>query len=161
MKRLAVVLAVGLLLVLSGVALASIPGPDGVINGCRKNSDGSLKVIDSAATCGNGYTALNWNQTGPQGPAGISGYETIVVSAPFAQVAQDLWSTGPVTVACPSGKKVLGGGMNIINRPRAWTNRSYPESTGGIAWNSWVAEAASPTDPGADAVVYAICANVT
>jgi len=56
-----------------GMAFASIPAPDGTINGCRKKADGSLRVIDSTATCPNGYTALNWNQTGPQGPNGDTG----------------------------------------------------------------------------------------
>ncbi|HZM74657.1 MAG TPA: hypothetical protein VFC19_02965 [Candidatus Limnocylindrales bacterium] len=52
-------------LLLSGIAWASIPGGDGAIHGCYKNTDGSLRVIDSAATCPNGYTALNWAQGFP------------------------------------------------------------------------------------------------
>lgn len=55
------------LLLVGGVAVASIPDASGVIHGCRKNTDGSLKVIDSdlGQTCGNGYTALNWEK-GPR-----------------------------------------------------------------------------------------------
>lgn len=53
-------------LLISGIAYASIPGGDGVIHGCYKTSNpakGSLIAIDSAASCPNGHTRLNWNQT--------------------------------------------------------------------------------------------------
>jgi hypothetical protein len=50
------------MLIGGGIAYASIPAADGTVNGCRKNTDGSLRAIDSAATCPNGWTALNWNQ---------------------------------------------------------------------------------------------------
>ena len=47
---------------------ASIPGGDGMIHGCY-DSGGTVKVIDTSktASCPKSYTALNWNQTGPQG----------------------------------------------------------------------------------------------
>lgn len=77
-RRILLVTAVIAALVLGGaVAYASIPGPDGVIHGCRKNTDGSLRAIDSAATCPNGWTALDWNQTGPPG---LSGMHVVTVS---------------------------------------------------------------------------------
>lgn len=64
------VAAVGLV---GGTAFASIPGSTGVINGCYSTKNGALSVIDSSAKCPNGTTALSWNQTGPQGPAGATG----------------------------------------------------------------------------------------
>src|SRR5258708_16734627 len=57
------------------IAYASIPAPNGTIDGCYKTSgpaQGALIIIDSTATCPSGTAALNWNQTGPQGPAGAS-----------------------------------------------------------------------------------------
>jgi hypothetical protein len=59
----------------SAVAWASIPDSAGVIHGCRKTSDGSVRVIDTAVTqnCPNGFVSMNWNQTGPQGPTGPAG----------------------------------------------------------------------------------------
>jgi len=57
----------------TGVAVAAIPGPDGVINGCYLNSGGNMRVIDSGKTCDAGETALNWNQTGAPGPVGSPG----------------------------------------------------------------------------------------
>jgi hypothetical protein len=63
-------------LVATGVSWASIPDPSGVIHGCYKSngSPHALSVIDSAktATCPTGYKAVNWNQTGQQGPPGPS-----------------------------------------------------------------------------------------
>ena len=54
------------------IAFASIPGGNGVINGCYLKS-GGLRVIDSAEQCKSNETALNFNQTGPQGPQGPAG----------------------------------------------------------------------------------------
>lgn len=61
-------------------AYASIPAPNGTINGCYKTTSGpgpvpagQLVVVDSTATCPIGYAPLNWNQTGPQGPTGATG----------------------------------------------------------------------------------------
>ena len=59
----------------AGIAMASIPGGGGVINGCYNSTNGSLRVIDSSAgdACKTGETAIQWNQVGPQGPAGPAG----------------------------------------------------------------------------------------
>ncbi len=69
MKRLWILAAaLALPLIIGGVAYASIPGPDGTIHGCYKTSNpaqGAVIVVDSAASCPSGYTALNWNQPGP------------------------------------------------------------------------------------------------
>jgi hypothetical protein len=52
----------------------TIPDADGVIHGCRDPRSGALSVIDSdTQQCPKGAAALNWSQTGPQGPAGPRG----------------------------------------------------------------------------------------
>jgi hypothetical protein len=64
----------GILAVGGSVALATIPGSDGVIHGCYTKSGGTLRVIDASVTaCKSTETGLNWNVTGPPGPAGPSG----------------------------------------------------------------------------------------
>jgi hypothetical protein len=82
----ALVVAVG------GVAVAAIPGPDGVIHACIADGNlvtqvgaalapttqlvspkGALRVVDSGESCGAGETPLNFNQTGPPGPAATGG----------------------------------------------------------------------------------------
>ena len=62
-----------------GLAVASIPGPDGKIKGCiRKKAPnkGALRVVDSRRNCAKTETTLSWNQAGRQGlrgPEGASG----------------------------------------------------------------------------------------
>ncbi len=76
MRRLAaagVVLGVGTLAA-AGVAIAGIPGADGVIHGCYQQQKGALRIVDSAVdSCSPSETAIKWSQTGPQGPQGVSG----------------------------------------------------------------------------------------
>jgi len=97
------------LLAIPLIAYASIPGPDGVIHACYKNTDGSTRIIDSSACCPNGYTALNWNQVGPSGPPGVngtngvSGYEVV-----SEEVAADAHQH---VTSCPTGKHALSGGL--------------------------------------------------
>jgi hypothetical protein len=114
-KWVAVAMAAVLLLLAGGIAYASIPGPDGVIHGCYKTSggnQGSVIVVDSAASCPSGYTALNWNQAGPagvDGTDGVSGYEVVqglvVIQGPHS-------GNGSGTISCPAGKVALGSGAS-------------------------------------------------
>ena len=118
-----------------------LSGRQRVIHACYKN-DGDLrfKVINAPSeTCGVGFTALNFNQTGPIGPSGqrgasgvtgqigpkgasgvsgatgqtgdpgVSGYE-IVSEAPTRTVAQPNLLFWNEEVECPEGKVQLGGG---------------------------------------------------
>jgi len=66
---------VGTLLVAGGIAYATIPNSSGVIHGCYKDNQGTLRVIDTtkAQTCTSSEIALNWSQTGPQGAQGPQG----------------------------------------------------------------------------------------
>jgi hypothetical protein len=71
--RVALVTAICTIMVTGGVAVASIPGGDGVIHACY-GKKGVLKVIDAdAKSCPHGTTELTWNQTGVPGPAGSPG----------------------------------------------------------------------------------------
>jgi hypothetical protein len=131
-KALIIGIVAAFVVTVGAIAYASIPGPDGVIHGCYKTTNpaqGSLIAIDSAATCPSGFAALNWNQTGPQGPAGapgISNYEVVNnhIITDFHPGASYL-----VSATCPAGKKVLGGGYEgnesvkvIWDRPGGGTN---------------------------------------
>jgi hypothetical protein len=114
MKKIITVAALAAaMIMLGGVAVASIPSADGVINGCRKNSTGDLRVIDSAASCPNGFTPLKWNQMGPQGPAGANGVSGLETRS--ATATADANSIKSVAVVCSSGKKALGGGVELGN----------------------------------------------
>lgn len=66
--------AAGVLLVVAGVAYATIPDSSGAIHCCYARSGGSLRVIDATVTnCKSGETSLDWNVQGQQGPQGPNG----------------------------------------------------------------------------------------
>ena len=41
--------------------------------GCVNNSTGAIRIVGQATTCNTGEHKIQWNQTGPQGPAGPKG----------------------------------------------------------------------------------------
>ncbi len=112
-KLIFVAVVVAGLLGIGAFAYASIPGPDGVIHGCRKTSNpavGAVIVVDSEATCPSGYEPLNWNQTGPQAapPQVVQATVEVVVGGSNPDLA--------IEVYCPSwqsGERALGGGGAI------------------------------------------------
>src|SRR4029079_18034594 len=58
-----------LLCLMAPVAFGSVPDASGVIHGCYNSTNGTQRIIDTAvASCKIGETAIQWNQTGPQGP---------------------------------------------------------------------------------------------
>jgi hypothetical protein len=68
-------LSIAVVTVASGVAYATIPDSGGVIHGCYKTNQGTLRVVDTekGQACTNAENTLDWNQTGPQGPPGSPG----------------------------------------------------------------------------------------
>lgn len=60
-----------------GVVVAGgIPGPNGVIRACYKESNGDVRLVENSNECRNNENFIRWNQTGqdgPQGPAGPAG----------------------------------------------------------------------------------------
>jgi len=41
--------------------------------GCVSNSTGAITIVSKTTVCKAGFTKINWNQTGPQGPIGPKG----------------------------------------------------------------------------------------
>ena len=73
-KRIIIGGVVSFFLATTGIVLATIPSPNGVIYTCYTKSTGTLRVIDAAVTgCKQGETQLTLNQMGPEGPAGPEG----------------------------------------------------------------------------------------
>src|SRR6266498_1063408 len=116
--------AVLLMAVGAGIAYASIPGPDGVIHACYKNSTGMLIAIDSAASCPSGYTALDWNQTGPQGPPGPGpSAAEVTTSVHYDNPGFDGAAQDPTIVAdCPTGKVAVNGGIVRSVADAGWSD---------------------------------------
>jgi hypothetical protein len=66
----------------AAVAVAAIPDGQGIIHGCYRKSNGTLRVIDKAKGqhCVTGERALDWNERGRRGrrgPPGLQGPQGI------------------------------------------------------------------------------------
>ena len=85
--------------VVAGLAYGAIPGANGVIQGCY-DSGGNVKVV-AALPCPKGYTPLQWNITGPQGPIGLTGPQ------------------GPIGLTGPAGQPGLPGAAGAPGAPGA------------------------------------------
>jgi len=130
------------ILLIGGVAYASIPDAGGVIHGCYKTSDGKLRVVESI--CASGETALDWNQTGLQGAQGIQGPAGTngsngVSGWEWVRGLDTMASCNPLSFCqaityCPSGKKPLGGGYNSDHLMPVNTNFPYIAGPGGDGW---------------------------
>jgi hypothetical protein len=70
-------------LVMTGVVVAVVPDGQGVIHGCYSLKNGVTRIIDAASpnslvqACRIDEIAVDWSQTGPQGPQGEIGPQGI------------------------------------------------------------------------------------
>lgn len=167
MKRtLSIALVVLASVAAAGSAYAAIPSADGVISAC-KSKDGAIKLIDAdkGQDCPGSQQLVEWNQEGPQGPAGadgVSGYEIV-----FEQSATTSSDDKTVWAYCPSGKQALGGGAGVYG---AWVGGAQVIIDGvAIVQNhpvngyGWAARASEliPADDDWHLAVWAICADVS
>lgn len=140
------------------VASASIPDGSGVIHGCLDNYTSALTVIDSStASCNSAFqTALDWDQTGPQGATGATG---AAGPSGFADVytLSDTFSVGSgyngtLTLSCHTGDAVLSGGMyaddTILDEP--WN--SWPSAAGTWSWKPY-------SEYGSSGTLYVVCVS--
>jgi hypothetical protein len=161
---------------------ASIPDANGLIHGCYKTNNGSLRVIDSASSsCAASETPLNWSQrgptgrkgatgaTGPSGPTGasgpISGYEEVTTETVFTDFSSPDPAAYQVLLYCPAGKQALGGGATVGWYGAAgyiqlgFVAQDGPTATG----TGWSVLAEQPTSPAVTQMpvhVSVLCANV-
>jgi hypothetical protein len=94
---------------------------------------------------------------GPQGPPGspgVSGREQVATETPLSS-----FSPKNISVPCPSGKRVLGGGVEISGAGRARVTVVENKPSGDAAWEGEAFEAVA-TGATWKLVVHAICANV-
>jgi hypothetical protein len=132
--------ATGLVAVGGGVAALAdtggIPGADGVIHGCYLTTTTSLRsffLVASGTSCPSGYTALAFNQTGPQGPQGVPGPKG------------DTGATGATGAAGPTGAT---GSQGPAGPPGA----TGPQGPAGPAGTSGLGHAYTVTANGAGSV---------
>lgn len=155
MAKVAVIALV--ILAIGGIAYAAIPGPDGVIHGCYKTADGKLRVIDDTATCADSETALNWNQTGLQGPAGIT--TTYTVRADGSIPAN---GSASVVASCNSGDAATGGGYNANGSPLGQLPPLSVERELPLPFDapiSWRVDVSNSTASDRGIIVYVVCSG--
>jgi hypothetical protein len=143
-------MAIGALVITGGIAYATIPDSAGVIQGCY-GPGGFLRVIDSPAeTCHANETALEWNQTGPQGAAGEPG--TAVAHAAVSRlgtVNPDLSkSVAQANVTHPADGLYCFGGLSFTPRSVVVTPGSGIDAAGNPTFIDTIATA-SVAVPGA------------
>jgi hypothetical protein len=141
-----------------GIALASIPGGDGVFHACMLKDVGTIRMIDPGKSgfkgrCSHSEREITWNQKGPAGvqgdpggpgPKGDKGDQGApgAPGAPGASgwqivSASTAISAGGViagVLPCPAGKKAVGGGWTTTsNNADTFVIGSGP-SGDGQAW---------------------------
>lgn len=127
-----------------------------------KNAITSSKVQDKSLTkndfADGQIPAGPEGPAGPAGPPGISGWQIVTATSGTASA---LTSTLNVLASCPSGKKVIGGGGEIVGDGKQFVafNDTHPREDG----TGFYTEAAEVIQtPQSWAVkAYAICAAVT
>jgi hypothetical protein len=141
----AMVISIAALIFGGGVAYAAhqIISPDPVthvIHACYNNNSGTIKLVNTGQQCHQNETAIQWNQVGaqgipgpagPAGPSGLSGWEQDA-----HQVFVSPGATTNVTVMCPAGKKILGGGFDIETPDDLKVFASEPALNGNLI-NGW------------------------
>lgn len=103
-------LAAGAVAAAGGIAYASIPGPDGMIHGCRHKQSGDLRVIDSAASCNSSTeVALDW----------AAGAPAPTVAYFDSDEHESLSTTGETvlaSVAVPAGSYMVSAKTHVFSR---------------------------------------------
>jgi hypothetical protein len=150
---LALVLAAG------GVTYAAIPDAQGTITACTDNKSGLLRAIDkeAGATCRSNETELSWNKQG------VPGLELVTAASAVNSV-----SPKTAIALCPPGKRVLGGGAEILGGglgipPDGTHYVNLTDAFPQFGLGSYVASANEQQPFGDDwgLTAYAICASVS
>ena len=138
------------------VVKAPTASPDIVIGStvfaCVNNSSGTIKITPAGTACAGNELALTL-ATGSNGGTSIVGHEVVRNIQAIDPGAETV-----VTVTCPSGKKVLGGGYAPLHTGLEVFSSSPPDDGSHIA-NGWAAHMRNPETRTKLGAVYAICAN--
>lgn len=93
--------------------------------------------------------------TGPQGPPGVTERESAAGETALSSI-----SPKTLTVACPLGKKALGGGVEISGPGRARVSATENKPSGDNAWEAEAYEVVA-TSASWKVVVHVVCATVS
>jgi hypothetical protein len=139
----AAAMAIGALVITGGIAYATIPDAADVIHGCY-GPNGLLRVIDSPAeTCTPNESALEWNQTGPQGAPGEPGTAVGYASVGrFGAVNPDQSkNVGQANVTHPAEGLYCFGGLSFTPKSVVVTPSSGIDAAGNPTFIDTIATA--------------------
>jgi hypothetical protein len=168
----ALVLAAAFSVAASGLALANSRGHAAATRfyACVAQS-GDIRIVGSSKPCRFSERKIWWNQLGPAGRDGVSGYEvvrihtTVPPQPPCPPNALCAVQTVSAQAMCPTGKRPVSGGYELggNNLNHLVVIGSHPADQTGSA-RAWVVilennlTSTQPTDI-AEAYVYAVCAT--
>jgi hypothetical protein len=122
----------GTALAVSGAGLAGALSSDGgKIHGCVVSTSGYVRIVGANDTCKKGETPIDWNITGPTGPAGPTGS------------AGPVGSTGSTGPAGPSGPEGPAGS----NGPEGPTGQAGPTGATGETGQAGPTGESGPAGP--------------
>jgi hypothetical protein len=167
-----VLAAVALLVALGGTSIAAvtqIPRASVGTAQLKANAVTGAKIANSTITSADvrngslrradfGAAQLPAGPAGPQGPAGppgLSAREQVSAETPQTSVAPK-----NATATCPTGKRVIGGGVEVSGAGRGRVTVTENKPAGDNAWEAEAFEAVATTAAW-KIVVHAICANVS
>ena len=161
-SRLAVfgsLLVAGVLVVIAATAMAQ--QANNTFYACAKGDSikGTISV-DAQPRCAGSQRLVSWNAEGPDGPSGVSGYEIVRDNASRG-VGVD--SSIRLSVFCPDGKSVLGGG--VAGSDTSWLVHETEPRLVSDGWpaNGWHGKVTTPdlSKPAGAIHVWAICSYAT
>jgi hypothetical protein len=162
----------GIFVAASGLAAARI-GSDSAVEArfyaCVARTTGGIRVVGRSTPCRFSERRIWWNQVGPAGQDGVSGYQVVqrLTTVPAQPVCPPnaLCALKTVTerISCPTGKRPIGGGYDgQTNSTEVRLLGSHPTGTAEStpAWvvsmyNPGIKDATGAND--ASAYVYAVC----
>ena len=112
-----------------GIAYATIPDASGVIHGCRDNTYGYTRIIDTDAgtTCTSSETPVSW----------AAGSRTsYYVNTSSAVVVAPGQSSGLQTIHCNTGDTAVGGGVRSTSQPGLVLEFSSPSDLAPDEWDT-------------------------
>lgn len=137
----------------ASIGAVGSPGPPGS-NGA-KGDPGAKGATGTTGPTGAKGPSGPPGSTGPAGPAGVSGWQAVTKTVS--------WGAGVdsgLSVDCPAGKKVLGGGVSagggvgILN-----IRQSAPN--GALGDKGWYAEVLNTFNKSTNVTIWAICATAS
>ena len=154
------VLVIGGLIVFAAgglvTAVVSAHGGDPALVHACVSQKGNLRVVGPDDGCRQNETALDWNITGPAGPAAAE--LRSITNTNSKPLAPGTWDR--MTAVCEAGQVLLGGGFKASTSGDVQIVTSMPNANGSVPPTGWTVEAINHSATTQHPVwVYAVCSE--